>query len=375
MSQNSSSLASQIDQQLSSHKKVEWFRWKKILVAAVVFVLLLLMGSFFVAYSFAEQYLQKFESTAKKPASAVYQQIQQGLKSSVFSQQNTFTMLLLGTDQVANRMGDPVLTDTMMILNLNLESGQLSAISYPRDLWNAEYKTKINALYQYGFERYPNRPEQFPKQVIEQISGVEMDRTMVLRLDQVSELIDILGGVEINVPEAFVDEQFPRDDVDIRFETDPTKLYEKIEFVKGPQKMSGERSLKYIRSRKSANLDEGTDDARAKRQQQVISALIKKISQPTLVKQPELIGKLYHFYDLNFSQQISLIELIEIANRLRTKLQHIAFDPSSLSIQTEEEDGVITHPPVAKYGQWVYEIVDEEKFQTEVREKLHVVNQ
>lgn len=364
--------ASQNNETPSSGKTKEKKNWKKILIVVIVVFLLFIFGSVFIAYSIVHNYIQTFEKNAGVSTSSLYRQVQTGLHSTKYTDTKHLTVLLLGTDQLANRQGDPILTDTMLLLSLNLDSGQFSAVNFPRDLWSSEYKTKINALYEYGFQRYPDTPEQFPKEVIEQFSGVPITKTVILRLDQVSDLIDILGGVEIDVVESFTDEQFPRSDVDIRTETDPTKLYERVTFVQGLEVMNGERALKYIRSRKSSNIDEGTDDARSRRQQQVISAIIGQLSNPTVVKDPVLLGKLYQFYDQNFSQQFPLIELVEIANRLRTKMEYIQFSPSSLSIQDEEQSGVITHPPIEKYGQWVYEVVNPMEFQKEVKEKLGI---
>lgn len=346
--------------------------WKKFVVFFIAFKLTFLIIAFSTSAFYLNRYINAFESKSGASRHEVYSLILRGIERTPTLTNGRKNILILGTDELSNRAGDPVFTDTIMLLSLHVESGELSTVSLPRDLWSPEYQTKINSLYFYGQERYPERPEQFTQEVIEQIAEVEIHHTIVLTLDQVADIIDILGGIEVEIAQGFVDEQFPRSDVDIRTETDPSILYETVRFDSGLEVMSGERALKYIRSRKSSDLTAGTDDARSQRQQQVIASLIKKISTPSILRHPERVGRLYEYYSSNFSQSLPMEELISIANMLRMDIQNIRFSSNTLSIETEEQSGVISHPPINKYNQWVYEISDQEAFITEVHSKLNL---
>ena len=284
------------------------------------------------------------------------------------------TILLLGVDSVANKPDSPELTDTMLLLSLNMKTGEINTLSLPRDLWAVAYQTRINALYEYGQEKYPQRPEQFPEEVISELTGIHIDHTVTLSLQTVAKIIDILGGIEVDVQESFTDTQFPREDVDIAKVTDPAQLYETLTFNSGVQKMDGTTVLKYIRSRKSADLSQGTDIARSERQQQVISALISRIKNFSPTKDMNVLAKLYVLYTDTFEQQFSKQEAISTLNYLRPHLETISLNSHTLSIYPENKNGVITNPPVSKYkGQWVYEIRDSKKFQTEVQAKLRAL--
>lgn len=321
---------------------------------------------------FYHTYLYDFKKSSHLSNQEIVDLIQSGLDSELKQTHGKINVLVLGTDVVANRAGDPILTDTIVLLSLDLTTGKLRSLSFPRDLWVPSYKTKINSLYQYGKDRYPSEPQRFSTEVISELTEIPIHYTIVISLDQVQSLIDLLGGVLVGVPESFVDSQFPRTDVDIRTEKDPKKLYETVEFMEGTELMKGERALKFIRSRHSSNLEEGTDNARTARQQLIIHALLDKLKDRSTISNPMLVGKLYTWYVQNFNQQLSVKELIAIANVLREKLSQVAFESQLLSFETENTQGVIVHPPVSKYKQWVYEIRDLDQFKREVKEKLSI---
>ncbi|GIK83909.1 MAG: hypothetical protein BroJett025_05310 [Patescibacteria group bacterium] len=281
------------------------------------------------------------------------------------------TILLLGVDTVTNKPNSPELTDTLLLLSINMDTGKISTLSLPRDLWAPAYQTRINALYEYGKEKYPQRPEQFPEEVISELTGITIDHTITLSLGTVAEIIDILGGIDVDVVEGFVDTQFPREDIDIHTATSQTQLYETISFEKGLQHMDGATTLKYIRSRKSTDLSQGTDVARSQRQQQVISALISRIQNFSIFKDVDAFAQLYVLYSDTFEKQFTKVEAIATLNYLLPYLETIDLNSNSLTIYPDDKNGVITNPPVSKYkGQWVYEIRDLANFQTEVKKSL-----
>ena len=284
------------------------------------------------------------------------------------------TILLLGVDSVLNKPGSPELTDTMLLLSLNMKTGEVNTLSLPRDLWATAYQTRINALYEYGKEKYPERPEQFSEEVISELTGVKINHTITLSLQTVAEIIDVLGGIEVEVREGFTDTEFPREDINITTVTNPAELYETVTFNPGLQKMDGSTVLKYIRSRKSADLSQGTDIARSQRQQQVISALIGRIKNFSIIRDMDALAQLYVLYTNTFEEQFSKQEAISTLNYLRPYLETISLNSHTLSIYPENKDGVITNPPVTKYkGQWVYEIRESKSFQAELQSKLKAI--
>ncbi len=272
--------------------------------------------------------------------------------------------LVLGTDKLSGRDNDPELTDTIMVLQLDFEKGKIKTLSFPRDLYNEAFQSKINALYYYGKEKYPNNPEKFTREVLEQMTNLKIDYDLVLGIEDLAQLIEIVDGVEVEVPTAFTDPLFPVPGIDVSQVRDPKILYEEISFNQGWQKMDGTTALKYMRSRHSKS-DEGTDEARAQRQQLVLQALFNKIIK---VRDPNVLGKLYHFYLTTFAKDLTLEDISRLGalymkyleNNQSTKL---TFENYHLAIYPQDPEGIIYNPPLWQTKQqWIYQIKDQAKF-------------
>ena len=63
--------------------------------------------------------------------------------------------------------------------------------------------------------------------------GQRVDRYLVIGLQGVREIVDALGGIDINVPQAIRDDQYPTDDYGVI----------SISIPAGPQHMDGETAL------------------------------------------------------------------------------------------------------------------------------------
>jgi len=81
----------------------------------------------------------------------------------------------------------PPLTDSILILNINLEKQKINLLSLPRDLYLKDYKSKINALYYY--EQQQQKP-QMATEIISSLIQKPIDCTVILQLNQIKELID-----------------------------------------------------------------------------------------------------------------------------------------------------------------------------------------
>ncbi len=317
--------------------------------------------------------LNNFAKLADTSIGELKTTFESGWNSPVTNSDNKKNFLILGVDSLVSRPGSPALTDTMMLLSLDIKTGKISTLPLPRDLWSSKYQTRINALYFYGQERFPTEPQKFVQETIQELTGVTIHHTVVISIDSVAEIIDMIGGVEIDVKTGFTDSQFPRSNVDVTVVKDPAKLYQTIVFEAGPQTMDGERVLQFIRSRKSGD-DQGDDIARAERQQLVISALIKRSQNFELLKEEKTLAELYKYYNKNFSQQFSVQEGVATIRELLPVKSNISFNGHSLSVFPEDPNGVITNPPTYKHkGEWIYEIRDEDNFRNEIQDKLNVL--
>lgn len=321
---------------------------------------------------FAKRYISAFEAAGNTSISELKQIVETGINLEPRHESGKTVFLILGTDSLALRGDVPPLTDTMLLISLNYDNGEINQLSIPRDLWSDTYKTKINALFSYGPDHNPEKPEKFAANAIGELIGVPIDYTVVVDMNTIATVVDTLDGVRVDVESSFTDDKFPNPDVDITTVTEPELLYRTISFEKGPQIMSGERFLEYIRSRHSLS-EEGTDDARNKRQQKAIFSLMESAKQRSLVTNPAKLGSLYKLYNNSFSKYLSMEEAVSIGYKFQDKVSSLKIDNHSLSIQTQNEPGVLTHPNPRYYdNQWVYTILNEEAFKTEISQKLGI---
>lgn len=288
-------------------------------------------------------YLGKFAQGAELNRRQVISQISQGLRQPIKRKQVSF--LVLGLDK--REQDNSMLTDTILIATINHRTGDYLLFSLPRDLYLTDLRTKINALYYYGYQQNVKQPTQLVKAKLEQILKTEIDYTIMLTMEDIKELIDFLGGVKINVEQGFVDNQFPKDDGSGEVMT--------ISFKKGNQNFDGERALQYMRSRKGDNENENTDIARQERQKEVLLALKSKLlSSQSLILQPKKLGRLYKFINEKFNLQPEL-DLKEITTLAKNGFKLIRGKQveAQLPWQLDNENQILvdTYEPV--HNTWI----------------------
>lgn len=221
--------------------------------------------------------------------------------------ENQISILLLGVDERADDK-EPPRTDTMLLLNLDLEHRTAGMISLPRDLWvpipGYNITTKINTAYVIGEKRgYPGGGTQLAKDTVSSFVGRPVEHYVRLNFNGFVRFVDLIGGIDVFVPETIHDEQYPTANFGI----------ETFHLAAGQQHLDGELALKYVRTR---NMD--SDYGRAARQQQVIQAVIDKVTQadmiPTLVaKMPQLSATMRD----SVSTDMSLAAAVQIAQYVR----------------------------------------------------------
>lgn len=269
--------------------------------------------------------------------------------------------LILGTDEVAGSHRPNVLTDTIMLVTYRPDENTVRLLSFPRDIYLPTYGTKINQLYQLGREQNPQQPLTVVTEALQTMIGQPLRGVIVLSLADVGDLIDRLGGVWIEVPHTFTDEQFPRSGVDVTTEHDPAVLYETIHFEAGGQLMSGEMALKYLRSRHANEFEEQGDQARMRRQKQVLAAVLQRMETVEVIGDPRRLGSLYDWYAHTIMPTVSLFELgwlgQSVAQQSFPTVQPVSLPVTEYPFATDEAT-LFVHPPDDKYQQWAYESVD-----------------
>lgn len=232
-----------------------------------------------------------------------------------FPNQSKFTVLLLGKDYNYTNKGirytSKSRTDTIMLLSVNLDTKEIGAVSIPRDtkIRDADGDLgKINAVYTRGGLDLLER-------TLEEKFGVQVDYSVVLKPDAVKEIVDAVGGVEVE----------PID----KMNYDDTWARLSIHFEPGRQRITGEQAVGYVRFRETGSHEmddngelvrikgsrrskEEGDLRRTARQQEVLRALMAEARTPgNIMRADQIIDIGFGQVETNF-KRIQLLALAQI---------------------------------------------------------------
>ncbi len=203
------------------------------------------------------------------------------------------------------------LTDSILIAKINVEKKVVSILSIPRDLYVKYPSTRltewrINWVYSYFSNLWENVDYwmNILKEKITEITGEKIDYYVNIDFNWFVELIDTIGWVTLEIPENFVDYEYP----------DWSGWYRTLVFRKWTWLFSWENALKYVRSRHSTS-----DFDRSLRQQKVITAIKDKLTGSFFLNSPWKIKELYDVFTQNVKTDISLTKIISLAYLINSK--------------------------------------------------------
>lgn len=245
----------------------------------------------------------------------------------------------------------PNLSDTIIVFSFNHDTKSAVMTSVPRDLWVPSLKAKINTAYFYGEEASPGAGIKLAQAAILEDLGLPIHYTAVVNFSLFKQAVDLVGGVDVDVNPGFTDTEFP---IPGKENVLPISArYETITFAHGVNHLDGNTALKFVRSRHAAG-EEGTDYARSRRQQQVISALRQKMTTPSFLLDQQKVSELMDIISKNLKTNISA-SLYPTLAKLALDSQNNTIRSVSLSDRADAQGVTILYnPPVAKYNnEWV----------------------
>ena len=175
-------------------------------------------------------------------------------------------ILLIGTD--AYTIKQKGRSDTMILVQLDVDTGEVKMVSFLRDLYVAipgHGKTRLNAAYVYG-------GAELLLQTLENNFGVRADRTVAVNFSLMVEVIDRIGGVTVEVKEK---ERVQLNSILKYYNTQ--NGYGKNDGLlqqSGKQALTGKQALCYSRIRK---ID--SDFQRVSRQRKVLEAVYVRVRE------------------------------------------------------------------------------------------------
>lgn len=180
-------------------------------------------------------------------------------------------ILLLGTDERIDETGPPR-TDTLIVLTLDPTSSTAGMLSLTRDTWvnipGHDTAAKINMAYGIGEQRNRGAGTQLVVDTVSSFIGHPIDYYVKINFQGFVEMVDLIGGIDIIVPETIHDETYPTADYG----------EELFHLDRGLQHLDGETALKYARTRHN-----DSDYGRARRQQDVIRAVMDKVTRADMI--------------------------------------------------------------------------------------------
>lgn len=179
------------------------------------------------------------------------------------------TILVLGSDQRTGESIDrsqtgPPRADSIMLLHAAF--GSVRKLSIPRDSFTeipGHGSQKINSAYAIGGAA-------LMIQTVQRFmgNGLKVNHVIEVDFEEFPELIDALGGITVDVERKICSPPFDN-------------FWKGLTFRAGKQKLDGTKALGFARVRKNSCAPNETDLDRARRQQQVMSAIRRRLVSPT----------------------------------------------------------------------------------------------
>lgn len=302
-------------------------------------------------------------------------------------------MLLLGIPGQGH--DGPNLTDTLMVASLDPQAKTVDLISLPRDLWIDKHKVKVNTLYHLGLGK--GEGIEFVQQELGEVLGIRIPYGVRVDFSGFVKAVDLLNGIEVEIQTSFDDFAYPvpgkeKEMCDLRekeleldegaakiYAVAPGKIkalvdieekiatvatsisgdfeftdqsvfkffpcrFEHLEFTKGKTVMDGATALKFVRSRHGTG-SEGSDFARSRRQQLVLTAFKNKLLSIRTLTDPAKLAGLLKTFETHVEVNIpakNYIHFLDLVKNIR--------EIHSFVIQPGGPNPLLVNPNYADFG-------------------------
>lgn len=201
------------------------------------------------------------------------------------------TFVLLGSDTRGDPE-DPGRSDTLMVFRMNPKKNIAYLVSIPRDARvdiPGHGKQKINAAYQLGGPMLVIK-------TVEKLTGFEINHFAIVDFQGFKEIVDALGGININV-EKKIRDHFDGEVVNL----DP-----------GMHHFNGREALNYVRVR---HVDD--DFGRMGRQQQFLRAVMDKLMRPSSVTKILQLAEIVS-HNVRTDAGLGITQMISYGQQMKT---------------------------------------------------------
>ena len=213
-------------------------------------------------------------------------------------------ILVMGLDRRPREGNAPTRTDTMFVMTIDQATKTTRGLALPRDLYveiptkgGGSFMERINTAYVYGeTSNYPGGGAALAKQTVENLLGIKLNYYVLIDFEGFKELIDLLGGIDVDVSTAVNDPFYS--------ETELLNDFYPCVFNVGVHHMNGSDALCFSRTRRN-----GSDFDRITRQQRVILAALEKASELKLLADPSNLISLWKRYKDTVKTDVSDLQI------------------------------------------------------------------
>lgn len=224
--------------------------------------------------------------------------------------QDRINILLLGMGGKKHEGG--YLTDTIILASFQPSTKKVALLSIPRDMMIAVEGMgwqKINAVNALAERKKSDSGGEAISQALSDVLDMPIHYYFRIDFEGFSNIIDHLDGLDIYVENTLSDYSYPisgREDYEDYF-----ARFEHLYIEEGWQKMDGDLALKYVRSRHAGGI-EGSDFARARRQQKLIQAVKDKLLVSENLLKPAMLSSIVSELNEHVSFNLKIWEAIKL---------------------------------------------------------------
>ena len=322
----------------------------KITLFSIVSILGLLVLFLIFAYFYSNNIVKK----TGKDVPYFFKTAISAYKQNPYKDTKAINFLILGLDKRDDLLEKNENTDTIILASVNTENSKINLISFPRDLWNYDLKMKINGIYPLSIKE--NKSFDFLQTEYQKIFDQEINKTVVITTNNLIDLVNTIGGVDVYLEKGFKDEQYPNQAY-INNPKSDAPIYKTVEFSTGSNHLDQSNITEFVRSRKGIDVtgQEVTDVGRILRQQLLIESIMAKIRSKDFIENSSNIVNLYNFWHKDISTNITDFDIIALGLKLKSKINLLSINKINIPIGNTPKEGLIYHPEITNFTkQWIY---------------------
>jgi len=298
---------------------------QRISLVAVSFIMILFGSGLVYYYSVLSSIIYKPKPTQNTDTS---DNINEGAfdetRSSLLRSSKVLNIMLFGEDDRQDSQFGR--SDTMILLSVDTKNKKLKFTSFMRDTYleiPGYYYSKLTGAYAIG-------GAELSIKTIEANFGIQIDRYAVVDFKSFREIIDVLGGIELDLAEddiEYINEQ--------SYHNNQADNPEEIPVVPGKTRLNGRQALWYARNR---GLDyregfgisvAGDDFTRTSKQRKLLNTLVKDMRSASLQQILDIVGKVGPLIETNLNMD-------EITLLLSKSMKYLKFSTAEYRIPQDE---------------------------------------